>query len=118
MHEMAITESIRDIAVNVAREHGGVHVREIRIRMGEYSGVVPQLIQEYFNIASRGTLAEGAKLEIIRVPVTMRCRTCGFEGEIDKLKIRCPDCGGNDLKLLTGREFYVESLEVDDSDGN
>ena len=33
--------------------------------------------------------------------------------EIDKLKIQCPACGSTDLKLLTGHEFYVESLEVD-----
>ena len=26
---------------------------------------------------------------------------------------KCPNCGSTDLKLLTGHEFYVESLEVD-----
>ena len=43
----------------------------------------------------------------------MRCNQCGAENEIDKLKIQCPNCGSTDLKLLTGHEFYVESLEVD-----
>ena len=43
----------------------------------------------------------------------MRCEECGAENEIDKLNIRCPACGSTKLKLLTGHEFYVESLEVD-----
>ena len=118
MHEMSITQSILDIALSVSKEHGGLKVEEIRIRMGEYSGVVPQLIQEYFDIISRDTLAEKAKLVINRVPVTVKCRACGFSGEIDKRKVICPVCGGVDLKLLTGREFYVESLEVEEPVGN
>ena len=118
MHEMAITQSILDIAVAVSAEHGNVKVEKIRIKMGEYSGVVPSLIQEYYNIASRGTTAENAELIIERVPVTVLCRACGYSGEIDKRKVKCPVCGGRDLKLLTGREFYVESLEVEDQVGD
>ena len=118
MHELAITQSILDIAVSAARENGNVKVKEIRIKMGEYSGVVPSLIQEYFDLISQDTLAEKAKLIIDRVPVTVRCLSCGFEGAIDKKKIRCPQCGQTDIKLLTGREFFVDSLEVEDSDGD
>ena len=118
MHELAITQSILDIAVKTAKDNGGVKVKEIRIKMGEYSGVVPSLIQEYFDLVSRDTLAEKALLIIDRVPLTVRCLSCGFEGAIDRMKIRCPICGGTDLKLLTGREFYVDSLEVEELDGD
>ena len=43
----------------------------------------------------------------------MRCRACGWEGAVDKRHITCGGCGGVALTLLTGREFYVESLEAD-----
>lgn len=113
MHELAITQSILDIAQNVAREHHVRKVREVRVKLGEYSGVVPQCVQYYFDVLSKNTVAEGALLKMERLPILMRCKKCQWEGQIDKLHIQCPHCGALDLKLLQGREFYVESLEVD-----
>lgn len=113
MHELAITQSILDIARKAAEEHQVKQVREIRIKLGEYCGVVPQCVQYYFDVISKGTVAEGAALKMERLPILMRCEQCGWEGQIDKHKIQCPACGSVRLKLLQGREFYVESLEVD-----
>lgn len=113
MHELAITQSILDIAQKAAAEHQVKRVREVRIKLGEYSGVVPECIQYYFDLISKGTVAEGAALKMERLPIVMRCEQCGWEGRIDKYHIQCPACGGIRLKLLQGREFYVESLEVD-----
>ena len=113
MHELSITQSIVNIAVDTAKEHGVQKVHSIRVRIGEYSGIVSQCVQQYFDILSKGTAAEGAVLDMKRIPITMRCKVCGAENEIDKFNIRCPDCGSTDLKLLTGHEFYVESMEVD-----
>jgi hydrogenase nickel incorporation protein HypA/HybF len=113
MHEMAITQSILDIALSEAEKHGAARVQKIRICIGEYSGVVPQLIQEYYNIISEGTAAERAELVLTRIPVTIRCESCGAESRIDKRKVQCPQCGSTEIRLLTGREFYVDSLEVE-----
>lgn len=113
MHELAITQSILDIAQRAAAEHRVQRIREIRIKIGDYSGVVPQCIQYYFDVISRDTVAQGAVLRMERLPIVMRCETCGWEGTVDKHHIQCASCGGTQLKLLQGREFYVDSLEVD-----
>jgi hydrogenase nickel incorporation protein HypA/HybF len=113
MHELAITESILRIAVDEANKHGASKVLSIKIKVGEFSGVVPQLIQEYYNIVSRDTEAEGAELVIDRVPVTIRCLDCGKAFAIDRAKIKCPECGSINIKMVTGREFYVDSMEVE-----
>ena len=113
MHELAITQGIIAAAVPEAKRHGAKKILEIRLRIGEYSGVFPEYIQEYFNIASRGTLAEGAKLVIEKVPIVIHCNKCNFEGEIPRRKIQCPECGGLDIKLISGREYFVDSLEVE-----
>ena len=113
MHELAITEGIIDAAVPEAIRHGATRILEIRLKIGELSGVFPQYIQECFDIASAGTIAEGAKLVVERIPVSIRCEDCGFEGVIDRKKIRCPQCGGSALKIIGGREYYVDSLEVE-----
>ena len=91
--------------MDTAKEHGVQKVHAIRVRIGEYSGIVSQCVQQYFDILSKGTAAEGAILDMKRIPITMRCKVCGAENEIDKFNIRCPDCGSTDLKLQTGHVF-------------
>ena len=113
MHELAITQSILDIAEKVAQEHGATRVREVHIKLGEYSGVVPQRVQDYFDVISQGTIAQGAVLDIQRLPVVIHCLDCDQDSQIDRRHVRCPRCGSTHLKLIQGREFYIESLEVD-----
>ena len=113
MHELAITQSILDIAQKAAEEHGAKIVQSVRIMLGEYSGVVPQCIQYYFDVISKDTIAEGAVLDIHRLPVVIHCNSCQQESQIDRLHVSCPLCGSTDLKLIQGREFYIESLEVE-----
>ena len=111
MHELAITQSILDIAQKVAAEHGAKRVKSVKIMLGEYSGVVPQCIQDYFDVVSKDTVVEGAFLDIRRLPVVIRCNSCQKESSINRLHVACPVCGSTDLKLIQGREFYIESLE-------
>lgn len=113
MHELAITEGIIEAAVPEAVRHGAKKILEIRLKIGELSGVLPECIQEYFNIASRGTIAEGARLVVQKIPITIRCASCGYDGVIPKRKIHCPVCGSAEIKLMSGREYYVDSLEVE-----
>ena len=113
MHELAITQSILDISKKAADEHGAKRVKSVRIMLGEYSGVVPQCIQDYFDVVSKDTVVEGAFLDIRRLPVVIRCHSCQKESRIDRLHVACPACGSTDLKLIQGREFYIESLEVE-----
>ena len=68
MHELAITQSILDISRKAAEEHGARRIKSVRIMLGQYSGVVPQCIQYYFDVISKDTVAEGAVLDIQRLP--------------------------------------------------
>ena len=113
MHELAITEGIMEAAVPEAERAGAKKILEIRLKIGELSGVLPECIQEYFNIVSRGTIAEGARLSVEKIPITIDCLSCGYNGEIPKRKIHCPVCDSSEIKLRTGREYFVDSLEVE-----
>ena len=62
MHELAITEGIISAAVPEAEKHGAKRILKIHLKIGELSGVLPECIQYYFDIASRGTIAEKALL--------------------------------------------------------
>ena len=113
MHELALTEGIIEIVREQAEKNGFARVLEIRLKVGEYSGVIPECLQEFFPIASKGTRAEGAALVIRPVPASFRCARCGFEGPIPPRTACCPQCGGTAIRMTAGREFYVENLKVE-----
>ena len=113
MHELAITEGIIRAAVPEAERHGAKRILEIHLKIGELSGVLPECIQYYFDIASRGTIAENARLTVEKIPVRIACPDCGYAGAADRMRIRCPACGGMDFRITGGKEYFVDSLEVE-----
>ena len=110
---MAITRSIIDIVRSEAEEKQFSRVLEIKLRVGEYSGLVPGCIEEFFPIAAKGTAAEGAALSIEPVKASFLCLDCGHEGEADRVNHCCMKCGSTALKMTAGREFFVESIKVE-----
>ena len=113
MHELALTEGIINIINSQQEQEGFSTVLEIRLRVGEYSGIVPDCIREFFPIAAKGTAAEKAELVIETVPASFRCLDCGYEGAVERKSACCPRCGSVELRMIAGREFYVESLKVE-----
>lgn len=113
MHELAIAKSILGIVDAAARERGFRRVLEIRLRIGEYSGIVPDCLREFFPIAAAGTPAERAELVIEPVQARFRCPDCGYEGPIRRREARCPQCQSTAIRMTAGRELYVEDLKVE-----
>ncbi len=113
MHELAIVEGIIDAVIPAAREHNAEKILSIRLKIGELSGVIPSCIQEYFTIAARDTIAEGAKILIERVPIRINCADCGYDGELKLRQYRCPACQGTDFRIVSGREYFVDSIEAE-----
>jgi len=64
MHELAVTESILEIATQTAKEHAATKVTDIYLRLGQLSSIVDESVQFYWDIISQGTLAEGAELHL------------------------------------------------------
>ena len=113
MHELAITKSVIELIESEQRDKGFTRVLEIRLRVGEYSGLVEDCIREFFPIAAKGSVAEVAGLEIEKIPAAFLCLDCGYEGAIDRKVACCPACGSVSVKMTAGREFYVDSLKVE-----
>ena len=113
MHELGVTRSLIDLVVREAQKQGFERALEIRLKVGEYSGIVPEYILDLFPYASKGTAAEGAALVFETVPGSFRCPDCGYEGPVDRREAQCPRCGSTALKMTGGREFFVDSLKVE-----
>jgi hydrogenase nickel incorporation protein HypA/HybF len=115
MHELPVTQGILEIAVKSAAEAGACRITAIDIVIGELSSIVDDSIQFYFDVLSRGTLAEGATLRFRREPADAACWDCGQRWQIRApLYPVCPQCGSVRLSVTGGRAFYVDSIDVEE----
>jgi hydrogenase nickel incorporation protein HypA/HybF len=114
VHELAITESILDIALAHAREAKATRISRINLVIGEMTGVAEPCVRFYLGFLTRGTAAEQAEINVRRVPATVRCRACGEHFEVVESKWDCPRCEGTNTEIIGGRELLVESIEVND----
>ena len=114
MHELSITQSILEIALDFALRNRAQKIVEIHLKIGEISDFDDEWIQRYFDFVGKGTIAEGAKLRICRTPAQLQCNRCSFIFPLEKStwNTQCPSCKSKDCGLISGREFQVESLEV------
>jgi len=109
MHEMGITRNIVSIVSERATPR---RVLRVRLEIGRLSAVMPDAIRFCFDVISKGTLLDGAELEIVEIPGRARCLACGDEIALETLFARCP-CGSRELERLAGEELNIKEMELE-----
>ncbi|MBN2158540.1 MAG: hydrogenase maturation nickel metallochaperone HypA [Spirochaetes bacterium] len=114
MHELSIMSNVLDIVLEHAKKNGAARVVKVNLRIGHLSDIIPDWAQTYFDMLSKDTIADGAALDIERVPVSIRCHACGHEHTFPdkKWSFTCVKCDSSDIELLQGREFSITSIEI------
>jgi hydrogenase nickel incorporation protein HypA/HybF len=113
MHEISMVESILEIAEAKAREQNAVSIQIIKLRIGEFTSIVPDALEFAFDVARQGTLAEHARLEIEIVPMLVRCVVCERESRLAQVRLVCTQCGFP-LIILSGEELQIDYIEIED----
>ncbi len=113
MHEFAITQSMFDIVLQHAEKAKAKKVTKINLVIGEMTGVVGESVQFYLDLLAKNTVAEGAKVSITMMPPKAQCRNCNHIFELKEFDWSCPDCKGDSVEVISGKELFVESIEVD-----
>lgn len=114
MHEMSIAEGIVDIALDTAKENHGQKVKSIQVQIGRLSGVEPDALHFCFDAVTKGTIAEGARLDIEVVPIKGQCLECNHEFSVENYLFRCPQCESTVVHVSSGRELRVLSIDIDE----
>jgi hydrogenase nickel incorporation protein HypA/HybF len=115
MHELPLVESLVELACARARENGALRVTRLELSVGELCDALPEWIERYFRVAARGTMAEGAGLDISTEAALASCAGCGqdFAPPLHPAgPIACPRCGSTDCSLVGGLEWRLERIEV------
>ncbi|MHC4124656.1 MAG: hydrogenase maturation nickel metallochaperone HypA/HybF [Planctomycetota bacterium] len=115
---MSLAVELINQIIKSAGENNLSRIDEIEIEAGELKLVVPDLIQNAFEVVSVGTIAEGAVLKIIEVKALVKCRKCGkeFRPEIDNFL--CPECEIADFDIIRGNDIVLNSLVCYEDDEN
>jgi len=113
MHEMSIAQSVLDIIVQETQNHNVKRVLSVALKVGDLSAVETESLRFCFELLTKNTVAEGARLDIERVEVTCRCLQCGSHFSVQQLMFSCPACESGRVEMLTGRELSVESFEAE-----
>ena len=67
MHEFSLMVDLLRKILQIAHENGSKPVKKVTVQLGALAHITPEHFSEHFADATRGTLAEGAELNVIEM---------------------------------------------------
>ncbi|NWF39638.1 hydrogenase maturation nickel metallochaperone HypA [Mariprofundus sp. NF] len=112
MHEISLCESLLKVIEDSASQQNFSQVKTVWLELGRFSCVEPEAMRFSFDVVMKGTLADGAKLELLELPARVWCQICLKDVEIKQRYDACPYCGDYKLQISGGEEMRIKELEV------
>lgn len=113
MHEMSLAEGIVDIALSTAHQNSSSRILGIEVAVGDFAGVEREALAFCFDAVIKGTIAEGATLQLQAIPLTARCLDCNLVFAPLNYAFKCTYCGSTTVVVESGRELKVVSVDLD-----
>lgn len=113
VHEMAIAEDLLRQVLAAAAQNQVRRVLSVELELGVQRLIVPEALEAAFEALAEGSVAQGAVLRMVEVPLEARCGGCGaqFAPSIDDYA--CPRCGEAMAELLAGNDIILRSLDAE-----
>lgn len=113
MHEMSLAEGVLQIIEDAARSQDFAKVKSVVLEIGQIAAIEIEAMRFCFDAVMRGSIADGAILEIVSLPGTGWCMQCAITVPIVEQYAACPECGSYQVQPVTGTEMRVKELEVE-----
>jgi hydrogenase nickel incorporation protein HypA/HybF len=114
MHEMGLVQNIIEILEHQAHLNNASRVVSVQLEFGALTAVLPAAITFAFEILSKGSVMEGAQLDVTIIPIKVSCSDCGKEAILQEYQPFCPACSSPALRITGGRdEMRVASMEIE-----
>ena len=114
MHELSVAHAVVSTVLD-ALPSPDTRVLQVRLRVGELSGLVPQALEFAYDVAAQGTPLADAVLVIERSPIIIACSTCGDQPIASATDFRCPVCGEPCGDVVGGKELEILDSTLDDT---
>ena len=118
MHEFSTAQRLLEVALKAAEDKGVSKIVELDLEIGSLTHLNDEQLKFSFQVLSKGTLAEDAKVKVRYTPITIECRKCGYKrsmkivGLEELLGISCSKCRSHDLEFLGGETCVLKSIRV------
>jgi len=110
---MSLAEDVLQLINEASVKDQFSKVVTVWLEIGQLSSVEPQSIAFCFDAVKRGSVAAGARLEILSLPGVGCCLDCAQSVPMVDVFGECPQCGGCRVKITGGTEMRVKELEVE-----
>lgn len=110
MHETLLAKDLLGVVLERAE---GARVLGVKGTIAETEALRPEVLDFHFQAHAKGTLAEGARLELRLIQVWARCGSCGHEYRPEHHATVCPRCSCVEAELLGETGVSLESMEVE-----
>ena len=113
MHELPVMNGILKVVMKHAVKNNVTRVVAIQLQVGKLSDLEEKWMQHYFDYLTKGTVADGARLDIEWGDVVMRCAECQKEFSTEpgtEAFGTCPHCKKQGGEILSGKEYYVKNM--------
>jgi hydrogenase nickel incorporation protein HypA/HybF len=109
VHEFGVAAAVLEAVEARAR---GRPVSGVRLHVGALQRLDRPVFDQAFALLTDGGVADGATVDVVDVPVEVRCRACAATTTAEELVTACGRCAGHDLELVTGDDLVLESITV------
>ena len=110
MHELSLTQNILDVALKNAGEK---RLARVNLLIGQFSDEREEAIRFYWNDLAKHTPARAAELTFKWVSAEMKCLDCDASFQPADETALCPVCQSYHLKLLSGDDVRLDSIDVE-----
>ena len=114
MHELSVAQEILGIVHQYVPDPKPNTVKSVKVSIGKLSNVLKDSLTFCFEAITSDTPLKGTTLEIIELPVKIQCASCNKVAKIDKPVFACPNCGDNQIIVISGTELKVDEIELFD----
>ena len=88
-------------------------IRELHVKIGRLSGVEAHYLQNCYEVFRAGTVCENADLIIHTQEIVVKCKNCGFSGDLTQNDFSCPRCKSSEISVIDGEDMYLMRLVIE-----
>ena len=121
MHEVSVVSDIVSAILKELEKYNVERVEEVVLVVGDMTSLGEEQLEFAYEIVTKETKLEGSKLVIEHEKIRVKCKDCGYEGEVRMLEsdygehtipiLSCPKCNGK-VKVTAGQTCKVRNLKI------
>lgn len=112
MHELGIAQEMLKVALDYAAKNNAKRITAFNVEMSVAADESEDSLRFHFEHLTIGTVAEGARIEMTRVPAMAKCLDCGNEFALESAAV-CSRCSGARIRALPQDEFRLVSIDAE-----